>query len=394
MPIDPNVLLRGIVPDAVGAASRGFDLGNAIRNAPLLRQQREQALAAGEQKAQSEKLKQGQNEALVAFQLFGNEPITQDNYSQAISLAAAQGLQIDDKERMPSPENISMFNQVVQAGGQLAQGSGRGGLASATTTTWKNGTTLFNLPNGSQRLVFQGREITDPAEIDRTIKAANKSGLIQAGQKEFTKAQQKALGAAKGGEEVLDITADIAEETAAATQRGKARIKLATDPEIAKSVAKARAEGVTEADDIERLSNLDANMTGLLDVVGNLKELGQKSTFTMKGRAFDAVTRELGFNVGEGANARAKFIAVIDNQILPLLKQTFGAAFTFPEGQSLKKTLGDPNASPSEKNAQLDAFIEGKFREAQAAREKLGIEAPAAADDVVVTELSDEELFR
>jgi hypothetical protein len=126
MAIDPNVLLRGIVPDAVGAASRGFDLGNAIRNAPLLRKQREQQIEAGTQQAQTENLKQQQNEAVAAFQLFGDTPITAENFDQAVNLASAQGLTFDDNERLPTLENIQGFNQAIQAGGRIAVASGRG----------------------------------------------------------------------------------------------------------------------------------------------------------------------------------------------------------------------------------------------------------------------------
>ena len=127
MAIDPNVLLRGIVPDAIGAARKGFDLGQSIRNAPILRKQREQALAAGTQQAQAAMLEQGQNEAVVAFQLCGNEPITLDNYDQAINLAAAQGIQIEDDDRIASPENISGYNQILQSGGRLGPASRLGG---------------------------------------------------------------------------------------------------------------------------------------------------------------------------------------------------------------------------------------------------------------------------
>ena len=40
-----------------------------------------------------------------------------------------------------------------------------------------------------------------------------------------------------------------------------------------------------------------------------------------------------------------------------MLRQTFGAAFTVKEGESLKATLGDPNKSPAEKQTALDSFI-------------------------------------
>jgi len=82
--------------------------------------------------------------------------------------------------------------------------------------------------------------------------------------------------------------------------------------------------------------------------------------------------KESGFGSTEGANARAKFIAIINNQVLPLLKSTFGAAFTEREGDTLKATMGDPNASPEQKMIQLEAFIDQKVRDIQSKQREVG----------------------
>ena len=73
-----------------------------------------------------------------------------------------------------------------------------------------------------------------------------------------------------------------------------------------------------------------------------------------------------------GAVARAEYIATVANEILPLLRQTFGAAFTAAEGESLKATLGDPNSSPAEKDAQLKAFIAAKERQIRSKQRRVG----------------------
>ena len=88
--------------------------------------------------------------------------------------------------------------------------------------------------------------------------------------------------------------------------------------------------------------------------------LGKVATFTTAGKARDATRRQLGLDVGVGAIARKEYISKVDNEILPLLRQTFGAAFTEREGTSLKATLGDPDASPQEKDAVLKSFIATK----------------------------------
>ena len=73
----------------------------------------------------------------------------------------------------------------------------------------------------------------------------------------------------------------------------------------------------------------------------------------------------------EAAVAREQYIATVNNQILPMLRDTFGAQFTVQEGESLKATLGAPNKSPQEKQAVLKAFIEQKKRDVEA----LGIQS-------------------
>ena len=88
---------------------------------------------------------------------------------------------------------------------------------------------------------------------------------------------------------------------------------------------------------------------------------------------------------------------MIDNQVLPLLKATFGAAFTVSEGDKLSATLGDINLSPDEKDAALDAFIEQKMVEVDVTRGKVQRadqrNAPAAVAPSGKAE-TDEELMK
>ena len=53
----------------------------------------------------------------------------------------------------------------------------------------------------------------------------------------------------------------------------------------------------------------------------------------------------------------------MSNQVLPLLKQTFGSAMTEGEGLRLTATLGDPDAPVETKMAQLDAFLASQLRQ-------------------------------
>jgi hypothetical protein len=112
--------------------------------------------------------------------------------------------------------------------------------------------------------------------------------------------------------------------------------------------------------------SVTSKMPGLRSVVDTLSSLADTATYTQSGQAMDSVKRELGLPVGQGAIDRASYIAIVDNQVLPLLRDTFGAAFTEREGATLRATLGDPNKSPAEKKAILDAFIAQKERDVAA----------------------------
>lgn len=131
-----------------------------------------------------------------------------------------------------------------------------------------------------------------------------------------------------------------------------------------------------DAETASELSRIQSKMPGLMSVVSDLDRLSEEATYTYAGQARDFIARQAG-KTTDGARARAEYIAIVDNQILPLLRDTFGAAFTKPEGDSLRATLGDPDASPAEKQAKLKAFIAQKQRDIQALQVRAG-EAPAA----------------
>ena len=71
---------------------------------------------------------------------------------------------------------------------------------------------------------------------------------------------------------------------------------------------------------------------------------------------------------------------------MPLLRQTFGAAFTEKEGQSLRNTLGDPNKSPEEKNAVLRSFIAAKLGTIESLKRRTGQSANIETQETPKTE--------
>lgn len=143
----------------------------------------------------------------------------------------------------------------------------------------------------------------------------------------------------------------------------------------AANVVAGKAKGEAQA----ALDSLTAKMPGLESVVAELNDLADKATYTLGGQAWDATVKQLGGAPSASAIARAEYIAKVDNQVLPLLRDTFGAAFTAKEGDTLRATLGDPDKSPQEKKAVLNAFIEQKKRDLEALAKQTG-EQPATAN--------------
>ena len=147
---------------------------------------------------------------------------------------------------------------------------------------------------------------------------------------------------------------------------------IARIPKNLAAAEEQKVAGKSRGETQSELSSLSSKMPGLYGVVDRLQELAKTATYTRAGKFLDAAGRELGMEPREGAVARAEYTAIVDNQILPLLRDTFGAQFTAEEGQRLARTLGDPDKSPTEKSALLRAFIEQKERDIQAMQNRLG----------------------
>ena len=133
----------------------------------------------------------------------------------------------------------------------------------------------------------------------------------------------------------------------------------------------SEALGKNYAADMEEYNNMMSKMPELEDTVKQLNELGKTATYTTAGRLVDAFRKESKLPARQSAIDRAEYVAMIDNQILPLLRDTFGAQFTEREGNTLRKTLGDANATPEEKAAQLNAFIRQKRKSIESKQRKI-----------------------
>lgn len=179
---------------------------------------------------------------------------------------------------------------------------------------------------------------------------------------------QAAIDAVRQAQE---FSAEVRGDRSNASETGRleARIDIGGDAEfeLARGGARGTASVVTEGELVE----MQRNMPSLRVVVDQLYDLSNTATYTQSGQLRDAAARELGLPVGKGAIARAEYIAIVDNQVLPLLRQTFGAQFTVQEGETLRATLGAPDRSPEEKHAVLRSFIAQKERDLAARLEEV-----------------------
>jgi len=141
--------------------------------------------------------------------------------------------------------------------------------------------------------------------------------------------------------------------------------------------------GTAEGENLVAAESVSSKLPGLRSVVSELSDLAKTATYTQTGQLVDTIMRETGQEPSEAAIARAKYIAAVDNQVLPLLRDTFGAAFTQKEGETLRATLGNANASPAEKQAILEAFIAQKERDVAGMQSRMDRRAaPAGNSDV------------
>jgi len=268
-----------------------------------------------------------------------------------------------------SPEQIATFKNFVRAQqirnvGGVDTIIGAGGADNTPLSTLENELDAASRLSGTKGFSGQAGEQAARAGLPDPYAPVSQTELtlppVQAPPTEASLAGEKETAVKEAG-----YTADY-----------KWKGIISASVKIAEAAAKERGEVLND------LQRMEASLPALKQSVADLTKLATASTSTMAGKAYDVLVKEMGFGSTEGATAQAKFIAIVNNQVLPLLRQTFGAAFTAAEGESLKKTMGDPNASPEVKMAQLDAFITQKVRDIQSKKNQIqAIDETTAGDN-------------
>lgn len=220
-----------------------------------------------------------------------------------------------------------------------------GGGAAKRTKIYNNGSSFQSRADGSTVFVGpDGQPLQGKARI-AGIKAALDSGVVEAGNMSYSKEFNKQTG----------------------------KIHTVADLTTNKKVAQEAIDNAIALEDFE------ANMPKLVDMVSDLGGISSKMANSSAGRMADAAALKGGITT-DSAKARARYVNRIKSELFPLLRATFGAAFTKPEGDALLITLGDPDSTHEIRQEQLASFIEAKEGELGTLQRKAGKEAAEVSE--------------
>ena len=151
----------------------------------------------------------------------------------------------------------------------------------------------------------------------------------------------------------------------------KALIDFSSQPKELTPFEKAfqAEEGKKKAQYNQEYENQQALFENAQQIANELRYLADEATYSPFGRGLDGIAHTLGFGT-PGSVAREKYQQTINNELIPKLKQYLGGQFTEKEGEMLRQTLGDVNATPAEKKAAIDAFMFARERALNQARDK------------------------
>lgn len=337
-----EVLLMSNGFNPLQSLMQGFRAGEEIRQAPQRRQladltlQQQQLGLSRQQQAMRQAQTQAQREG-TAF-----------DQGQAIQRAKILNQSAKALKQIPMASRPQVFGQMVPRFQQFGidLGDQQPDLSDAGLDGYVAQTEGF-IRNPSQ--------LTASMRERQQLLSDIKPFIDEKGAFDKSRADARALSAArelniitKPGTQTKEERVAVDPELAEKIGKTQAAIKGAIEEE--KIIAKARGENFNE------LRAAQAAMPNIEKVVGELKVLADDATFTLGGKAFNRFAKELGYSTS-GDTARSSMIAIVDNQVLPLLRPIFGAAFTKAEGDSLKQALVNPDSTAESRKAQLNAFL-------------------------------------
>ena len=140
--------------------------------------------------------------------------------------------------------------------------------------------------------------------------------------------------------------------------------------EAASLKARGAETGKAEGANRNEMLSLESAMPGLESIVGRLSVLGKTATYTKAGQAADEIAKQTGLEPSQAALDATEYMQIVDNEVLPLLKRTFGGSFSIQEGEWLRSTLGNTEMHPLQKEATLRAFIQSKYNQLEGLKKR------------------------
>lgn len=216
---------------------------------------------------------------------------------------------------------------------------------------------LASYQNNLRKIAAQEEKTQRAAQLDEAL--AN--GLIS--QEQYNMAKQR------------ELLGDIVNGGGVAPDGVVLTGNKAFDDAMAKNYAK----------DIDEYNTMQANMPQLLEMVDDLNNLADKTSTSLYSKGKSALYKA--FNASTDTDdANVAYDNMVDNNILPLLRQTFGAAFTEREGERLKATLGNKGMTAAQRKQALNNFITQKQREMESKKRKIDAYNPQSnsASNIVI----------
>lgn len=139
-----------------------------------------------------------------------------------------------------------------------------------------------------------------------------------------------------------------------------------------KTLQVERAKNIAEVQ--QKANSLESSLPAFEEMAKQLNEIGKDVTYTKPGQAYDWTIRQLGLGATKGANARERYRQIVNNELLPKLRETFGGQLSDAERESLLSTLGNVDLSASEREEAVKSFIESKKRQLEGYKRHLGQE--------------------
>ena len=237
MAIDPNILLQGIVPDVVGDAGRGFQLGQNIKQAPLRNQLLEQQAQQGGQAISAGAAAEGQRLAVGVNSVLGDmtaDQITPEIYAQTVAVLDEMGTPVDDQYRAYSPDNAAFAANISQAGKKSLQQ--QAGLTRRVVRS-------IDLGDGNVQLIFNDGTQTVVSASDADKLLIDEANRKKAEQKQ-AESEASARGSVKGKSEEEAKQSDVTAKTLGEQQQAIEDVKTSniSEQEKEKALGSGRAK--------------------------------------------------------------------------------------------------------------------------------------------------------